>query len=97
LQELTALLEAGGLAAQIAQVVKLGTAYFRPAHDFDFLDARAFDQESTLDTDTVTGDTTDGEIGIVAAAAHANDQTLKHLDTFPITLDNADMNLDGIA
>jgi hypothetical protein len=54
------------------------------------------EEECTFHADTVTGDTTDGEIEVVSTPAQANDYALKNLNTFTVAFDNANMHLDGV-
>src|SRR5687768_3314381 len=46
---LAALLDLGGLAAEVAQVVELGAAHVATGHDLDLLEDRRVEREGALD------------------------------------------------
>jgi hypothetical protein len=94
---LSAFLQASGFASYIAQIVKLCPADFCPTDNFDFFDARAFQQEGSLDTYPMAGNAPHCEIGVVATAAQPDYNPLENLDTFAISFDNANVNLNRIA
>jgi hypothetical protein len=91
-----AFFQTGCFTATVAQVVKLGTTYLGTAHNLDFFNTWAFQQEGALDTNAMTGDTANSEIGLVATPAHPNNYALKNLNTLTVTFDNPQMHFDGI-
>jgi hypothetical protein len=94
---LAALFEASRFTATVAQEVKLRAAHFGPADNLDFFHSRAFEQEGPLNANAVTGDTADGEVGLVTPTPQTDHDTLEDLNTLPVAFDNAHMDFDGIA
>jgi hypothetical protein len=90
------LLEAGALAAAIAQVVQLGAAHAGLALNDHAFQSRRAEQEGALYTDAVAGDAPDGEIGIVAAAAQPDDGTFKFLGSLVVAFFDPQVNANGI-
>src|SRR3990172_8528410 len=78
------LFEAGGFPRALAHEVELRAADLRMALDHYLVDTRGSHQEGTLDTNTIAGHAADGEIGIVATLAQADDRALEFLDTFSV-------------
>src|SRR5690606_31285749 len=93
---LAAFLQTGSFTATITQEVELRTTDFGAAHDLDFLDTGALEQESPLHPDAVAGDTTHSKVCIVATPTPPDHHALKNLDTFTIGFNTADMHLGGI-
>src|ERR1022692_733802 len=91
----SALLDPGGLAAQGAQVVQLGTAHPTLGDNLDHVDGRSVDREGPLHTDAVA-DLAHGKGLSCAAALPADDNTLEHLDPGAVTLLDPDMHLQGV-
>jgi len=85
------------LAANVAQVVKLGAANLRVACHLNLFDARAFQEERAFHTDAVTGNAPYGEIGIVPALAQPDYNTLKYLNALFVAFNYAQVNLDRVA
>src|SRR6185437_4289244 len=77
---LAALLEAGLLARQVAQVIQLLAPHVRPANDFQLVHTRRMQQEGALDTDAVRADAADGVRLVDAPAPAAEHDTLEDLD-----------------
>src|SRR5215207_7935268 len=90
------LLDLGGLAAQLAQVVELGAADVAAGGDLDLLDDRGVHREGALDADT-EADLADGEGLPDAAALAADDHALEELDPLAGTLDYAHVHLQRVA
>src|SRR5215469_7858667 len=65
-------LQAGSLALQCAQVIKLGGADLGRAHQFDAVDDSGIDREDTLDA-LAEADLAHGEAGLGAAALGDDD------------------------
>src|SRR5690606_18843107 len=93
----SALLDAGGLASQISQVIELGAPHLAAAHHLDLLDARRIDQERSLDADAVRGDAAHGEVLVHTAGAAADDHALEDLDSLAISFDDLRMHANGVA
>src|SRR3954467_4369352 len=89
------LLDLGGLAAQLAEVVQLGAADVTAGHDLDLLDDRGVHREGALDADA-EADLADGEGLADAAALTADDDALEDLDARAVALDHADVDLHGV-
>src|ERR687884_981667 len=63
------LLDAGGLALALAQVVQLGAAHLAATHYFEAVDTRRVQQERALHADRATGDAAHRDArGILSAA-----------------------------
>src|SRR5688572_18173848 len=92
---LALLLDLGGLAAQVAQVVELRAAHVTAGDDLDLVDDRRVEREGPLDTDA-EGDLADGEGAADAAAVDADHDTLEDLDPGPVALDDLHVHLDGV-
>src|SRR3954451_15207711 len=90
------LLDLGGLAAQLAEVVQLGPADVTAGDDLDLLDDRGVHREGPLDADA-EADLAHGEGLARAAALTADHDALEDLDAGPVALDHADVHLDGVA
>src|SRR3954447_26409120 len=93
---LAALLDLGGLAAEVAQVVELRAAYVATGHDLDLLEDRGVDREGALDADA-EGDLADREGPADARALDSDHDALEHLDAGAVALDDLDVDLDGVA
>src|SRR6202034_2742815 len=92
---LPALLDPGGLAAQVAQVVQLGAADATTGDGLDLVDRRAVQRERALDADAVAH-LAHGE-GLPQAAALAPDHdTLEDLDAGAVALRHLDVHLKGV-
>lgn len=74
-------LDAGGLAAQVAQVIELGPAHVAAALDRDAVDGGAVALEHTFHALAV-GDLAHGEGGIQAAVAHGDNDAFEGLQAF---------------
>src|SRR5690606_15545025 len=93
---LAALADAGGLAAQVAQVVQLGATDAAAGGDLDLLDHRGVHGEGALDTDAVA-DLADRE-GLPGARALPPDHdALEDLDTGPVALGDPDVHVERVA
>src|SRR5947209_12923822 len=92
---LALLLDLGGLAAQLAEVVELGAAHVAARHDLDLLHDRGVHREGALDTDA-EADLADGEGLADPAALAPDDDALEDLDAGAVALDHADVDLDGV-
>src|SRR5690606_41011230 len=77
---LALLADLGRLAAQVAQVVELGTADVAPGGNLDLVDDRAVHRERTLDADP-EADLADREGLADAGALAANHHALEDLDS----------------
>lgn len=94
--ELATLLDASLLAAQIAQVVQLRTADAAAAGDLDGLEVRGVNREGTLYADT-EGNLAHGEGLADTGALAADADALEELCTLVVTLNNLDVDVEGIA
>jgi len=90
------LLDAGGLADPIAQVVELGTTYVAAPGHFDALHDWSVQREDPLDAHS-EAHLADGEGFTDAAAAAGNDHAFIRLYTFLPSLNDAHIHPDGIA
>ena len=88
------LLEAGALAAAIAQEIQTAAADFAVAVHNNFIDAGRTGQESTFNTDPVGRDTADSESGIRTVVMGIEDDALEFLDTFTVAFLDLYMNGD---
>src|ERR1700728_2068641 len=88
--------DAGRLAAQIAQVIKLGAAHFAAAHHLDRVDHRRHYREHALDAFAV-GNLADGEALIEPAAGTADADGLTRLHAGAIAFHHLDVDDQGIA
>src|SRR3712207_3040122 len=93
---LALLLDLGGLAAQLAEVVQLGATHVTAGQHLDLLDDRGVHREGALDTDA-EADLAHGEGLADAAALTADDDALEDLDAGAVALDDAHVHLDGVA
>src|SRR3954468_10985196 len=91
-----ALADAGGLAAQGAQVVQLGAAHPALAHHLDALQHGRMQREGTLHADAAR-DLADLEGLAHTAVLAADADALEGLDTLLVTLAHADVHADGVA
>jgi len=66
-----------------------------PVH-VNLLDARGAGQEGAFNADAIAGDSSDGEGGIIGAAADDQDGTFENLNAFPVALSDPEMDADGI-
>src|SRR5215210_1443630 len=89
------LLDLGGLAAQLTEVVELRAAHVTAGDDLDLLDDRSVHREGALDAHA-EAHLADGERLADAAALAADDHTLEDLDAGAVALDDADVHLDGV-
>ena len=88
--------DASSFAREFPHVGDLVAADFTVLDHFDLGDRGGVDRESAFDTDT-SGDLADGEgRGDPRAAALHND-AFEDLVTFLLVLDDADVDLDGVA
>ena len=95
LGRLALLLDLGGLAAQVAQVVELGATDVTAGDDLDLVDDRGVEREGPLDADT-EGDLADREgLGHTGAVA-TDDDTLEDLDTGARAFHDLDVDLDRV-
>src|SRR5207302_10682194 len=90
-----ALLDAGCLAAQVPQVVQLGTAHPAPGDGLDLVDRRAVHREGPLDAHAVA-DLADGERLPGPAALAPDHHALEHLDPRAVPLGDPDVNLERV-
>src|SRR5215472_1375558 len=90
------LLDLGGLAAQIAQIVELGPSYVTAGDDFDLVDDGRVDRERAFHADA-EADLADGERLAQTAALPTDYDALEDLDTRTGTLDHAHVDLQGVA
>src|SRR3954447_15647374 len=89
------LLDLGGLAAQVAQVVQLGAAHVTTGDDLDVVDDRGVEREGALDTDA-EGDLADREGLADAAAVATDDDALEDLDARAGALDDLHVDVDRV-
>src|SRR6185369_14862669 len=76
--------------------VQLSAAHLGIAENFHFVDARRAQQEGALHADAMGGQAPHGEVGIVAALAHADDDALEFLDALFVAFDDAQMHADVV-
>ena len=91
------LLEAGALAAAIAQEIQTAAANFAVAVHNNFFDAGRTGQERTFNTDPVGRDTADSESGIRPVVMGEEDYAFEFLDTFTVAFLDLYMNGDLVA
>src|ERR1700741_4393374 len=84
---LAALLDLGGLAAEVAQVVQLGPTDVTTGDDLDLLEDRGVQGEGALDADAER-DLADGEAATDAGSLDADHDTLEDLDAGAVALDD---------
>src|SRR3954454_3425727 len=89
------LLDLGGLAAQLTEVVQLGATHVTAGHDLDLLDDRGVHREGALHADG-EADLADGEGLADARALAADDDALELLHTGAVALDDAHVDVDGV-
>ena len=90
------LLDLGGLADLIAEVVQLSAANGALARDFDLVDLGGMHREGALDAHA-EADLADREGLAVGRSGAADDGALEDLDAFAVALGDAIMDLDRIA
>src|SRR3954468_16758911 len=90
------LLDLGGLAAQLAEVVQLRPADVAAGHDLDLLDDRGVHGEGALDAHA-EADLADGEGLADATTLTADDDALEDLDARAVALDHAHVDLHRVA
>lgn len=90
------LLDLGGLAHLVTEVVQLGATDIALTGDLDLVDLRGVHREGTLNADR-EADLTDGERLANAMTVTTDHVALEHLDTLTITLGDALVNLNVIA
>src|SRR6202012_6210657 len=88
---LATLADAGGLAAQLTQVVQLGPADLAPGHGLDLVDRGAVDRGGALDADAVA-DLPHGEGLADATALTPDDHALEDLDTGAVAFLDPDVD-----
>src|SRR5664279_1349245 len=93
---LALLLDAGLLAAEVAQVVELGAPHITARHDLDLLDDRCVQREGALDADAVAH-LADREGLAYTRTLQADDDTLEHLDPGLVALDDSYVDLERVA
>lgn len=91
------LFETCALAGAFTQEVQVRAADFGVAFNNDFLDTWGAGQEGALYADAVAGDATNGEVGIVAAIADADNGAFEFLNTFAIAFFDKGMNADDVS
>lgn len=91
-----ALLDLGGLADAITDVIELRAADDAVTDDLDTADGGAVVRESTLNADAVAH-TANGEGLADAAALHLDNDALEVLKTLTGALDDLDVNADCVA
>src|SRR5580700_10847526 len=94
-RRLAALLDAGRLAPQRAQVVELGPAHPAAGDDLDLVDRRAVHREGPLHAHAVA-DLADREGLADATALAAKHHALEHLDPRTAALDDPNVNLQRV-
>jgi hypothetical protein len=94
--DLALLLDLGGLAAQLAEVVQLGPADVTAGQHLDLLDDGGVHREGALDADA-EADLADGEGLADAATLAPDDDTLEDLHTRAAALDDPHVHLHGVA
>src|SRR3954454_21855962 len=93
--DLALLLDLGGLAAQLAEVVQLGPADVTPSQHLDLLDDRGVHREGALHADA-EADLAHGEGLADAAALATQDDALEDLDAGAVALDDPHVHLHGV-
>ena len=93
---LSALGDAGRLAAAVAQVIELRAADGAAADDLDGIDHRRIEREHALDALAV-GDLADREALVEAAAGAGDADALIGLNAGPLALLDLDVDGDGVA
>ena len=89
------LLDAGLLACELAQVVKLCTAHLTTLVDLDAVDVGRLDGEDTLDTHGARH-LADGDALLISMTRDADNHTTVELDTLLVTLDDLVGYSDGV-
>src|SRR3954454_20394919 len=89
------LLDLGGLAAQLAEVVELGPTDVTAGQHLDLLDDRGVHREGALHAHA-EADLADGEGLADAAALTADDDALEDLDAGAVALDHPHVHLHGV-
>ena len=90
------LLDAGGFADPVAEVVELGPAHVTATEDFNGLDDRSVNGENAFDTDA-KADLPNRERLADAATLAGNHNTFERLGPFPATLDDTNVHAHGVA
>src|SRR6478735_2918628 len=91
-----ALADAGFLAAQSAQVIKLGAAHLAAAHELDRVDHRRIKRKHALHALAI-GNLAHGEILVEARARAADTNALISLDAGAVALDDFDIDENRVA
>ncbi len=92
----TFLADTGSLTAKVTEVVEARAAYAAPGHNLDFLKTGRVDGKGLFHANTV-GDFAYGNAGADGAALTTDNNALENLNPFLGALNDADMNLYGIA
>src|SRR3954464_10338137 len=87
--------DAGRLAGEVTEVVKLGAANAAATHDLDLSDHRAVERKDSLDADAVR-DLANGEGRADSTAALGDADALEGLDSFLVALANSDVDAEGV-
>ena len=95
-QRVALLLDLGGLADAVAEVVELGPAHVAAADDLDLGDDRGVDREGALDADAVA-DLAHGEGLAHTGALAADDDALEDLHALLVALDHPHVDLQRVA
>src|SRR3954451_22596448 len=90
------LLDLGGLAAEVAQVVELRAAHVTAGDHLDVVDDRRVQREGPLDAHA-EGDLADGEGAADPGSLDADADTLEDLQSRAVALDDLDVHLEGVA
>src|SRR5215470_3143723 len=88
--------DAACLAAQVAQVIELGTAHHALAHHLDFPDRRAVEREDALDA-FAEADLAHRERGVHAGILAADAQALVDLDALAVAFLHLDVHAQRVA
>ena len=87
--------QAGGLAAQLAQIVELGAANAAGAQHFNLIDHRRVHRKNSFHA-MAERNLPDGEGGMVAGAALSDHGTFEDLDSFLVAFFDFDVDPDRI-
>src|SRR5687768_6126868 len=90
-----ALLDARGLAGEVAEIIELRAAHLAAAHDDDVAEHRAVEWEDALDADTVR-DLAHGERLADAAAALGDAHALERLEPLLLPFAHAHVHPEGV-
>lgn len=91
-----AVAQAAGAADALTQEVQLGPAGVGPADDLVLGDPRRVDREHTLHA-LVVDDPPHADHLVRAATLAADEHALEHLDALLVALDDAAVDIDGVA